>query len=308
MKLTPTNTNTFGTALRRSYKLVIPVLVLGFAFAAVVALKVHTKYIATANVLAIDGQADTNSSSDGASGAKNPIILGDLPVLATSTVVLTNVQHDLKSRATVDQLRAGVRAWVGSGSAMLHVSFTSKDPALAITATNAIAHEIAVYFRMVSTERYDSVIKDLTAQLAKLNDRLETLDTTLGLQAKQYPFVDVSSTSGGNGTSVYERLTQLRTLHDDAAAAVAADQSNLTASAKLLDNSKPVAERELVENDPVYKNLAEQYAKDNQELQHIQSFGNYSYPGLQELQTTVANEAKARCRGSRYYYQTQYFR
>lgn len=287
--------SSFADTFRRSYKLVAAVLIVGFVLAAVAAFKVHTKYSATASLLKIDSSPSSNSGGDAANGAQTPIGLSDLPLLASSTKVLSKVSDDLHSALSVDALRGGVRASIGGGSSVMHVQFTSKNPALAIDATNALAHEVAVYYRSLSTARFDSLISDLKGQVAALSSHLETLDTELGTQAKSYPFVDVGSPAGGGtgGISVFDRLTQLRTQHDDAVAAVAADQSNLTASRKLIDNSKPVAQRDLVDSDPVYKNLADQYAKDNQELQHIQSFGNLSYPGRQDLETTVANEAQA---------------
>ena len=293
MKMYQAPPNAFVSGFQRSYKLVVAILVIGFVSAGVAAFKVHTKYLASASVLAIDGASQAGQdASDTASGAKNPVLLVDLPALATSGAVLNSVKNDLHGALTIDQLREGTRASGGGGSAIVHVQFVSKNPAIAIVTTNAIAHEVAMYFRTVSTERYNSVIKDITAQLAMLSKRLQDLDTELGTQAKQYPFVDVSSTSGGGGLSVYERLTQLRTMHDDAASAVAADEESLAASQKLIANSRPLAERDLSENDPVYKSLSEQYSKDNEELQHVKSFGNVSFPGLQELEATVASEAQ----------------
>jgi capsular polysaccharide biosynthesis protein len=283
----------FVHGFKRSSKLVVAILLIGFAGAGVAVVKVHTKYIAGANILAVDNSANTDSSQQVSNGARNPVVLADLPALAMSSTVLRNASLDLHGRLEPQDLAAGVRAGIGGGSSILHISFVSKKPADAVDAVNAIAHEIAMYVRTVSTNRYDALIKDLTGQLSVLRIRLEALDTQLDAQAKAYPFVDVKSASGGDGTSVYGRLTQLRAQQEDAEAAVAADQSTMQASAKLLDNAKPVAERDLVESDPAYKNLSDQYAKDNQELQHVQSFGNTSYPGLTELKETVQSEASA---------------
>jgi len=286
-----TTVNTIVQGFKRSSKLVLAILAGGVLLSGIALVKVHTKYIAHVNVLAVDNSANTDAAQQVSSGARNPVLLADLPALAVSTAVLQNASLDLHSRLTPDELRSGVRAGISGGSAILHIDFTSKKPADAVAAANAIAHEIAMDVRTVSTNRYDALIKDLNGQLAVLRLRLESLDTQLDAQAKSYPFVDVKSSSG-DGLSVYGRLTQLRSQQDDAEAAVAADQSNLQASSKLIEDAKPVAERDLTENDASYKNLSEQYAKDNEELQHIESFGNSAYPGLQELQQAVASEAQ----------------
>jgi uncharacterized protein involved in exopolysaccharide biosynthesis len=281
----------FVQGFKRNARLVLTVLVVGFLSAAIALFTIKTKYIATANVLAVDNSANSESTQQLSNGARNPVVLTDLPALAMSSAVLRDASRDLNATLSPDALQANVRAGIAGGSSILHVQFVSKDRSMAIDAANAIAREITMYVRTVSTNRYDALIKDLSGQLAVLRVRLESLDTQLDSQAKAYPFVDVKSPSGGEGLSVYDRLTQLRAQQEDAEAAVAADQSNLRATSQLLDNAKPVAERDLTESDPAYKTLTEQYAKDNQELQHIQSFGNSSYPGLAELKSSVSDEA-----------------
>jgi uncharacterized protein involved in exopolysaccharide biosynthesis len=281
----------FVQGFQRNIRLVVTILVIGFLLAGIALFTVKTKYIATANVLAVDNSANSENTQQISNGARNPVVLADLPLLAMSFTVLHAASLDLHSKLSPDDLLGHVRANIAGGSSILHVQYVSKDRSMATAAANAIAREITMYVRTVSTNRYDALIKDLSGQLAVLRVRLESLDTQLDAQAKTYPFVDVKSPSGGEGLSVYDRLTQLRAQQEDAEAAVSADQSNLRATAQLLENAKPVAERDLTESDPAYKTLTEQYAKDNQQLQHIESFGNNSYPGLAELKGSVADEA-----------------
>ena len=288
--------NPLIAGMKRRYKIVIPILIVGFALATLAAVFVHTKYVATANMVSTgldSGSSENSSNSNGNNTVKSPITLADLPVFAQSETVVAHVVRDLHGKVTASQVHGGLRTSTTQNSSILRVQFTSKSPATSVKLANTIAHEIALYVQQASAERYDMQIKDLSTQLEAMREKLASLDATLDADAKRYPFVDVKSGLGGDGQSVYDRLTQLRSQHDDALAAVASDESNLRASAKLVENSKPVAEQDLTQNDAAFKSLSDQYAKDNEELQHIQSFGNYDYPGLKELQETVANEAKA---------------
>ena len=281
-------------ALVHQRVVVAAVMAVGILLAAAVPRLVHPKYTATTSVLMVAEPAGGNPNVP--STATKPILSADLPSLATNATVLSRVRRDLGNTLTVDAIRSRIRAKAGLDSGILPVSYIDRTPEAAIRGANAVGAEITRFYREIATTRFDSLIQDLSTQLDGRQAQLTKLDAQLAASARAYPYVDVRPAGGGGdevANSVYQRLIVLRSQRDEARATIEADVAAASSSGRLVGNAHPLAVRDLIESDPVYKNLRDQYAKDTASLERVQSYGSDRYPGLLELKETVAKERAA---------------
>jgi capsular polysaccharide biosynthesis protein len=228
-----------------------------------------------------------SASSQVTASATKPLLVQDLPSLATSETVLGRFRQDIGASISTDILRSKIRAKVASDSNMMPIQYTDIAPDSAIRGANALADEVETFYRELATKRFDSLIADLEQQTSEHAKRLATLDGDLQNAAQQYPYVDVASTTD---QSVYKRLISLRSERDEAISTTAGDRAAAVGAQQLISNARAPAMRDIVENDAEYRNLRDQYARDVAQLQRLESYGSASYPGLQELRDIVSHE------------------
>jgi len=269
-------------------------LIVGIVFSLLAVVLIHTKYSATADVLMVAEPPGQNP--DVPSTATKPIMASDLPILATSTPVLQHLQKRLHDSESLEKLRLHIRAKINYQSSVMPVQFTAKSQQMAIEGANLVADEVTDFYRQIATSRFDSLIGDLQQRLREERNVLRFLDNRLDVVARSYPYVDTGGNSGitsDSNASVYQRLIALSSQRDDIQATLRADQAATSGSTALVTDARPLAQRDLRESDPVYRELRDQYAHDVEQLQHLQATTNSAYPGLAELQATVVRERNA---------------
>jgi hypothetical protein len=87
-------------------------------------------------------------------------------------------------------------------------------------------------------------------------------------------------------------LIALRTERDVVLATLGADGAAAAASSRFANDARPLADRDVVDNDVAYRAVRDQYAKDFAALKKLAAFTRASYPGIIELRSTVAREAE----------------
>jgi capsular polysaccharide biosynthesis protein len=284
-----------ATAVWRQRKIASIILAVGIIGALVLILTTHAKYTATAVVLMVAEPPEAQNPKIPETATK-PILSGDLPSLVTTATVLERFAKDIgEPTIKFDTLRSRIHAKVNLDSQVMPIQYMAKSSEEAVRGANLLSDEVTRFYREIAVKRFDSLIKDLTAQIATRRAELAQRDGELAAAAKLYPYIDVRSPEAGSegGSSVYQRLITLRGERDELQAVVRADQANALAVPALVLDAQPVAVRDLVQTDPVYQQLHAQYTHDIANLKQLESFSNEQYPGLAELRDTVAQDARA---------------
>jgi uncharacterized protein involved in exopolysaccharide biosynthesis len=270
---------------RRHRVLVLTVLLIGAVLVVFALRRTPPRYAADASVLLVAEPPESQNKAVPTIPSK-PVLADDLPSLVTSSTVLERVRRDLSLNVPLDTLQTRVRAKVANGSNVMPIRFTADTPERAMAGANAVADELSNYYREIATKRFESLERDLRAQLAARRAQLAEIDAKLADAARKYPYVDTRDSD----VSVYARLIKLQTERDDAAAAAAGDSALSGVTAKRTDQVQPLARSEIGERDPRYRNLRDQYAKDLTRLEATKARYSEQYPGLPELTDTLARE------------------
>jgi capsular polysaccharide biosynthesis protein len=280
-----------AAAVRHQWLVVVCVLAAGSVAAFFVLVSSHPKYTATATVLMVPQATGADPSLSATSAT--PVLSTDLPSLATNPTVLSRFRDDMGELADIDELRAHISAKVNVPSSIMPVQYTAKERDAAVRGANTLSDEVVRFYREIATARFDSLITDFNSQLATRRTELARLDGQLATAAKTYPYIDVAAPgeSASGSDSVYGRLIAIQAERDTLGASVSADAAAAQATALLIRNATPLAERDVVNADSTYLSVREQYAKDFGSLQKLGAFGSERYPGIVELRATVAREA-----------------
>jgi capsular polysaccharide biosynthesis protein len=282
------------TAVRHHSLIVAVIIGAGCLAALLAAMSSHPKYAAVTSVLMVAGSSDA-PGTEAVATPKRPLLPADLPSLAAAATVLGRVRADIGETAPVEAMRSRIKAKVSAESTIMTVEYTAATPQKAIAGANALGDEITRFYRDLATTRFDSLISDLKTQLRARRLELLKFDGELADISKRYPYIDVKTPGSAeySAGSVYQRLIALRTERDELEATLHADAAIAGSTGRLVANAKPIAMREVLQNDPVYARVREQYAKDLAELKRVSAYGSDRYPGLVELRRTVAHDAAA---------------
>jgi hypothetical protein len=292
--MTPPNSLPVATILWRRKMLFCGILLAGIVLSVIVALVLHQNYVGTATILEV-AEPPQSTNSQVPMTATKPLLSDDLPTLATSATVLTRLEKDLKTDEDWIWFRARIKAKVTTDSNVMPVTFKSDTPEGAIRGVNDLADEITRFYREIATKRFDSLIVDLRRQSTTRAAQLASYDAQLQSAAREYPYIDVESDGAGTNqaVSVYERLIALRAQRDETVAAMRSDAALASQYGLGVKQAEPLALRDILNTDVVYRDVWGRYGADNADLQHTTSFARAGYPGLDELQRTVAAERQA---------------
>jgi capsular polysaccharide biosynthesis protein len=279
-------------AVRHQWVIVATIITFGVLVAAFAATHSHSKYAASTDVLMVGGSSDAGAQV--AATPNRPLLSSDLPSLASAATVLTRVRADLGETATIETMRGRIRAKVSGESTIMQVEYTDATSDKAIAGANALGYEITRFYRELATTRFDSLISDLKTQLRARRAELIRFDGELADISKTYPYIDAKSPGSSESPgSVYQRLIALRTERDELQATLHADAALAQSTRGLISDAKPIAMREILQNDAVYSRVRDQYAKDLAELKRVTAYGSSRYPGVVELRRTVAQDQRA---------------
>jgi len=236
------------------------------------------QYLAGANVLVVNGNTrdDPTLSSP------------DLPSIATSTVVLERVRKDLGLDISLKEMKKGLSAKPPPfKSSILRIQYTDSDGARAAQIANGVADELALYYRDISTKRYDADLTALNAELAKQSDIIRKIDREV--TARGGAIGDTSATPGASADSSVDPA-QLSTLERDRALANATLQGDLAHldSVRLSTGARQqLSQRDVLQNDPLYQNLRTEASADAAALAKMRAVFRPSYPELPALENKV---------------------
>jgi capsular polysaccharide biosynthesis protein len=278
-----------ATVLRRQAGVVAVIVASGLALAAAAFFLSHTHYTATSTMLMVS-EAPAYDAQHASLLTAKPLQAIDMASLVTSDTVLLHLRRQLGEDISLDKISKRLRAKSNGESTVMPIQYTDISKRGAIRGANLVASDVSAFYRNLATQRIDTLIDDLSRQTKTHSRALEKLDAQLQATAREYPYID---TKADDEYSIYVRMITLGVMRDNVTAMVAADESGLRASAGYLENTRPVALRDVTESDPLYNNIRAAYGKDAAQLQRVQSFGSENYPGLPELKDMVSQDRTA---------------
>jgi uncharacterized protein involved in exopolysaccharide biosynthesis len=211
----------------------------------------------------------------------------DLPALAQSTSVVSNLARAIHFNGRLSALRPRIRVRVAEGSSMMPITFSAANEREAVAGANALADALTSYDRKVTTSRFDRLVDDLRGQIRRSSRTLADLDHQIASITAEHPLLSGPKDGGAPLTS---RIIDLEGKRDDANALLQGDQEVANGLAALINSTRPLANEELSDSDQVYSQLKAQYAADAAHLAFIQKQYSGRYPGLPELLHQQRNE------------------
>jgi uncharacterized protein involved in exopolysaccharide biosynthesis len=281
------NFESFAQIIWRQRVVVAATFLIGLVCCAF-ALTMSHKYSATAVVLAGGGASQSASvldpTKDPVESALNP---SDVPMLVSSSTVSRRVASDLHlspehaAKLSVKAKLAGVNT--------IPITATDRDPGLAVAEANAVAREVGRFQQQIAESRYDQLIADLKTQLGLERTTLDGVDQQIAAITSADPYV-----SDANGTSALNaRLVALEAQRDTVRAQLMGDAAAAQKAAERPTLTRDLANREIVENDPVFQNLRTQYGKDLAAYNQLKAGYTSNFPGLRGAADEAQREGQS---------------
>lgn len=277
----------FSQVLWRQRILFCAVLLVGvivFAWAATT----NRRYTASSTILAVTGSSSDSAvldpQRDPQSAAIGP---QDLPNLLRSSTVLNRIAADIHLTAPeAAKLGGELKAKGSIGSNVMPITATTANPKNAVAAANAAARELQRFEREIATSRYNLLVSDLNNQLASRRDALHIIDQKIDLISTSDPYV--TADTGTNG--INQRLVALLAQRDQIHATMLGDQAAAAMAGQRPGLARDLAGREIIQNDPVFQNLRQQYGKDLAQLTQAKASYTDQAPGMAGMQDHVKRE------------------
>lgn len=274
----------------------IIVLAAGLVLGLVISLRVHTAYTANASVLMVP--TSTSDNATGTTTGTKPLLSADLPMLAQTNAVLDGISRDMGGAASPQILMRRIRTDVYLNSNVMTIRYTGGSPQQAIHGANLAANEVVRYYRSIATTRFDSLAADLNQQLARRQGQLQAIDAQLEKATAAYPFIQYGA-GASDATSINAMLVRLQDEREGLAATLSGDAAQAGVTGQRTIETAPLARQELANQDPLYRNVDEQYGRDAAQLRQKQEQFASTYPGLPELQDIVNRERTGLTRDQR---------
>jgi capsular polysaccharide biosynthesis protein len=279
----------FTGILRRQWVVVAVVLAIGL-MAYFMLLERMKTYSATATILGVAAPSQNAAALD---PQKDPtqaaVAPQDLPSLISSSTVVQRVGRDLHlSTDETSKLAGEVKARPPTGSNVIQITVTDRNPRLAIAAANAFSTEIQVIEREIATSRYGSLIDDLQSQLRARRDALTAVESKLTAVSAQDPYV----TTDAGTTAINTQLVATLHQRDAIRAAMQGDASAAQFAGRRPDLTRALASREIIDKNPTFNSLREQYGKDLAQLNVAIAGYTEAFPGLDGQKSQVGREGK----------------
>jgi uncharacterized protein involved in exopolysaccharide biosynthesis len=255
--------NAVEVAWRRKYVIAV-VLVAGIVAVYFTRGMVPRTYQAATRVLMVNDNRDPSVST------------GDLPSVATSTVVLGRVRDQLRLRASLPALQGGLSARIVGRSNIMAISYRDPSADRAIAIANAVAENLSLYYHELSTRRYDENVDALGHAIMRQRARLTAINAQLrGLQAR-----DTFVASDNAADNVTRHLADLENQRAVAAATLAADRALANVSGSRSGAVSRIARHEILQGDATFRSLRDVVARDAAQLAATRAQYAAAYPGL----------------------------
>lgn len=267
----------YSEALRRRWLIVAIFAGLGL-FAAIWLGERSHEYSAESAIVLVT--QDANQSNAVNSNAQLTVQSADLPTLAHTSTVLSDVAHRIGYTGDPTHLDSRIRAHITLLSSIMPIDYTSNTAKEAVKGANAVADALTAYYQTISTSRLNKLIADLQSQIKSKNDSLASLNLQIAQVSAANPYLDVRS----GASSLNGQIVDLKARKVAAEQSAAGDAAAASVLARLLNDVRPLASTEIAEASPAFRNLRDQYAKDLAQLAHLKTVYPSGYPGLPGLQ------------------------
>ena len=235
-----------------------------------------TEWAATTTVMVI--------SQD--SSREQLVSLIDLPSLLTSNTVLTAAAKAAGITEPNDTIRKHVISKISLGSNVMPIEFHDTVPARAVTMANALGNQLALLYRHIAEQRYNSLNSYINAELSAKRAQLDQLDSEIQAATASDPIAG----SPNAGFTIANRILELEQQRDTLAARMLAHESEVANASRNLNDMLPVFQREVAAHDAHYAELSNTFGKDAARLAAMQAQYTENYPGLPALRDRVARE------------------
>ncbi len=278
----------FSGTLRRQWLVVAIVLAIGLMAYFLLLERMRT-YTATASILSVAPSQNAAALDPQKDPTTAAVLPQDLPSLIASSTVVQRVGRDL--HLSMDQtftLAGEVKARGPSSSNVIPISVTDRNPRRAIAAANAFSFEIQVIEREIATSRYGTLIQDLQSQLRTRRDALAQIDSKLAAVSAQDPYI----TADAGTTAINTQLVTTLRQRDALRAAMQGDAAAAQFAAQRPELTRALASREIIEKNPTFNSLREQYGKDLAQLNVARAGYTDQFPGLAGQTEQVGREGQ----------------
>jgi len=265
--------NAIEIAWRRKF-MIAAIIVAGIAAIYFMRGMVPQAYQAVTRVLMVNENRDPSVSS------------GDLPSIASSSIVLDRVREQLRLPYSLPRMQGGLSTRIVARSNIMTITFRDPSSDRAIAIANSIADNLAQYYHELSTRRYDQTVDGLNAAMQGQRARLRGIEDQMRSLQQRDTFV-------ASDNAVDNVTRHLADLENQRAVAF----STLTGDVALADASAPhgavvsrIARHEILQGDPAYRTMRENAARDQAQLAADKAQFTGSYPGLPGEEAKVDSE------------------
>jgi capsular polysaccharide biosynthesis protein len=264
----------------------IPVAVvigIGIVAAILASVLLPPKYQATSAVMLQSSQVT------GRDPAFSP---ADMPTLLESSTVIDETMKQFDIRRSPDDFMGDIIAKGGFGTNVMSIQYTDVRPRRAVDVANALATNLAAYYRNITRAKYASLTAYLNTSIATRRKDVERLDHELQLAAAADPTL-----AGADALSTLtNRLDTLIARQDDMTATLTGSQAEAGATASQFDAAMPLVRQQVALADPLYRTLQDQYGKDAATLESQQAQYTENFPGVRGLEHRVDHESSSLAR------------
>jgi uncharacterized protein involved in exopolysaccharide biosynthesis len=220
------------------------------------------------------------------SGGRDPSVSTiDLPVVASSTVVLGRVLDRLHLQIPMIKLKRALKVRVGARSSIMEISYRDEVAERAVAVTNAAADELERYYEQLSSARADDTVRKLDVSIAAVRQRLARVNAQLAVQSAIQPLDSDKAVE-----AITQRLDDLELQRQLAGAALASDVADARSIGGDPQHLSTIARHEMLQNDPLYRDLEENAARDGAQLTTDEVVHTSNHPENEFLQPKVRGE------------------
>lgn len=262
--------------IQRRWFVVSLTLIVGFLGVLLLLVSTPKTYEAASHVLIVSE-----------SGGRDPSVSTiDLPIVASSTVVLGRVIDRLHLSVSLIKLKKELKVRVGARSSIMEISYRDEVADRAVAVPNAVADELARYYEEISSARADVTVRKLDASIDAVRQRLSTINRRLAQVGAAEPYLESDRSIDG----LTSRLDDLELQRQLAGAALTSDLADAASIQPDQGRLSRVARHEMLQNDPLYRDLSEAVARDGAELTADEVVHTRNHPENEYLEPKVRGE------------------
>ncbi len=260
--------------LRRRWVVAAAVLVVGLGLVPVVAL-LAPAYKAEADILIVSEALKDTTSSD-----------PSLPSIITSTEVLNRVIDRFGLRTDSIALAKKIKTKLPPKSSVMSVTYKDSDGRRAANVVNGVVDEAAAYYHQIAMRGYTAVIAALNARIAESKQKIAAADAQLQSASTSNAFYNSDKALD----DLTNQVDSIEVTRNQLGSTLAGDRATLAALQRQLRAIEPIVHGEILQKDPVYAQLANEFGRDVADLTSERASFRATFPGLSALAGRVDRE------------------